>query len=141
MNARRILAFVLALVAVAAIAAGCGGGARSFALRGTPRDPGADAELQVERIDGGNYLLTFSGRNMSPPDRLGSGLTRYILWVRTGSAPATMEAVLQYDPGSRTGRATATTPHQRFTVLVTAERAQEAGTPSEFVVFEQNVQP
>jgi hypothetical protein len=109
-------------------------------MRGSQRDPGADGNLQIERIDGGNYLITFSGRNMTPPDRLTAGLTRYVLWVRTQAGPATMEANLQYDPSSRTGRATATTPHQRFTVMVTAERATETGTPSEFVVFQQNVQ-
>jgi len=130
----------LFLVGLGVFAAGCGG-ARTFTLRGTQRDPGADAQLQVERIDGGNYLLTFTGRNMTPPDRLGSALTRYVLWVRTPNSAATMEATLQYDPDSRTGRATATTPHQRFTVLVTAERSGETATPSEFLVFQQDVQP
>ena len=95
----------------------------------------------VERIDGGNHLITFSGTNMTPPDRLGSGFTRYVLWVRTGSAPAAMEANVAYDPESRTGRATATTPHQRFTVMITAERATETSTPSDMVIFQQNVSP
>lgn len=137
-------ALVIALVALAPLslgtmAAGCGG-ARNYTIRGSQRDPGADGQLQVERIDGGNHLLTFTGRNMTPPDRLGSGFTRYVLWVRTASAPATMEANLQYEPGSRSGRATATTPHQRFTVMVTAERAAESSTPSDAVVFQQQVQ-
>lgn len=136
---RRLVLALLALLAVGPLAAGCGG-ARQFTMRGTQRDPGADGQLQVERIDGGNQLLTFTGRNMTPPDRLGSGLTRYVLWVRTASSPATLEANLQYDPDSRTGRATATTPHQRFTVLITAERAAETSTPSDVVVFQQNVQ-
>lgn len=132
-------ALAIALVALAPLAAGCGG-ARNYTLRGQQRDPGADGQLQVERIDGGNHLLTFTGRNMTPPDRLGTGFTRYVLWVRTASAPAQMEANLQYDPSSRSGRATATTPHQRFTVMITAERAAETSTPSDAIVFQQQVQ-
>jgi hypothetical protein len=135
------LAFALMTTAgLLAGMAGCGG-ARSYAVRGSQRDPGADAQVQVETIDGGNQLITFSGRNMTPPDRLGSGLTRYVLWVRTASAPAQMEANIAYRPDSRTATATATTPHQRFTVLVTAERAQETSTPSDTVIFQQNISP
>lgn len=130
----------LVFAALAASAAGCGG-ARTFTVRGSQRDPGADGRVQIERIDGGNHLITFTGTNMTPPDRLGSGYTRYVLWVRTASAPATMEANVAYDPDSRSGRATATTPHQRFTVMVTAERAAETSTPSDAVIFTQNVTP
>ena len=137
---RSFAPIALAFVTLAALAAGCGG-ARNYTVRGSQRDPGADAQLQVERIDGGNNLITFTGRNMTPPDRLGSGYTRYVIWVRTGTAPAQMEANVAYDPSSRSGRATATTPHQRFTVMVTAERAQETGTPSDAVIFTQNVAP
>ncbi|UJR80869.1 hypothetical protein [Sandaracinus amylolyticus] len=128
----------IAFTTLAAYAAGCGG-ARNYTVRGSQRDPGADGRVQVEHIDGGNNLITFSGTNMTPPDRLGSGFTRYVLWVRTGSAPASMEANVAYDPSSRTGRATATTPHQRFTVMITAERATETSTPSDTVIFQQNV--
>ncbi len=138
--ARSMAPIALAFVALSALAAGCGG-PRNYTVRGSQRDPGADAQLQVERIEGGNHLITFTGRNMTPPERLGSGLSRYVIWVRQGSAAAQMEANVAYDPSSRSGRATATTPHQRFTVLVTAERAQETGTPSEHVIFTQNVSP
>ncbi len=130
----------MAFVVLAALVAGCGG-PRTFMVRGSQRDPGADAQLQVESIDGGNHLITFSGRNMTPPDRLGAGFSRYVLWVRQGTAAAQMEANVAYDPESRSGRATATTPHQRFTVMVTAERAAETGTPSDMVIFTQNVAP
>lgn len=138
--ARSMAPIALAFVTLSALAAGCGG-ARNYTVRGSQRDPGADAQLQVERIDGGNQLITFTSRNMTPPERLGGGLTRYVIWVRQGSAAAQMVANVAYDPSSRSGRATATTPHQRFTVLVTAERATETGTPSEHVVFTQNVAP
>lgn len=139
---RRLFQFVVPMVFVvlAAAVAGCGG-PRTFTVRGTQRDPGADAQLQIERIDGGNNLITFTGRNMTPPERLGSGFTRYVLWVRQGTAAAQMEANVAYDPESRSGRATATTPHQRFTVMVTAERASETGTPSDMLIFTQNVAP
>jgi hypothetical protein len=132
------IAATTAALALALTLSACGG-PRQFTLRGSQRDPGADGRLQDERLEGGNHLLTFTGSNMTPPDRLGEDLARYVLWIRTAEAPATMEANLQYDPNSRSGRATATTPHQHFWVTVTAERAQDSGTPSQFVVFEQEV--
>lgn len=134
-----LVALALALASLALALPGCGG-PRSFDMRGSQRDPGADARLQIEHIEGGN-LVTISATNLAPPDRLSGGMTRYVVWFRAGSAPAVMEAVLSYDPDSRTGRATAHTPHERFTVLITAERAEQPGSPSEYVVFQQNVTP
>lgn len=132
-------ALVSLAIALGTSVAGCGGGTRNYDVRGTQRDPGADAHMQVERLEGGNHLITFTATNMTPPDRLGSGYTRYVLWVQTGTAPARMETNLRYNPDERTGRASATTPYENFTVLVTAERQEESGTPSDAIVFQQTV--
>lgn len=132
-----VIAFAIAATSALALVPGCGG-PRTFQMRGSQRDPGADAQLQIEHIEGGN-LVTISATNLAPPERVSSGTTRYVVWFRAGSSPAVMEAVLSYDPDSRTGRATAHTPHDRFTVLITAERAAQPGNPSEYVVFQQNV--
>ncbi len=131
---------LLALAALALFLLPACGGARNFDVRGSQRDPGADARLSVERVDGGQ-LITITAQNLAPPERLGSGFTRYVVWVRAGSAAPQMEAVLSYDPGSRTARASGITPHERFTVVVSAERAEQPGSPSEYIVFTQNVSP
>lgn len=131
---------VLGLALLALPVAACGGGPRSYTLRGTQRDPGSDARIQVETLDGGNHLVTLTATNVTPADRIGTGNTVYLVWIRTPNGQAQMESQLAYQPDQRTGRATITTPQRRFTVLVTAERAATATTPSENVVLMQEVQ-
>jgi hypothetical protein len=118
---------------------GCGGGSWAYNVIGTPRDPGAEGTVQVERIEGGNRLVTLSLRHMTPPERLSPGLTVFVVWFRDQSGHSTKASALAYDPGSRTGRATATTPHGNFRLLVTAEQNNETAEPSENVVFTQDV--
>ena len=119
---------------------GCGGGSWSYQIVGPQRDPGAQGRLQVERIEGGNRLVTASLEHMTPPTRLGENLTTYVMWFRDPRGQSTKAGVLEYDEGSRTGRATATTPMTRFTVLITAERVPDVVGPSENVVFSQSVE-
>ena len=124
---------------VSLVSIGCGGGSWSYNVLGTQRDPGAEGTVQVERIEGGNRLVTLSLRHMTPPERLGQALTTFVVWFRDQNGRSTKASTLAYDPGSRTGRATATTPHGNFRILVTAEQNAEAGEPSENVVFNQDV--
>ncbi len=130
--------FVAVMLSFAAL--GCGGGAWSYDVMGTQRDPGAEGTVQVEQIEGGNRLVTVSFRHMTPPERLGQNLRRFVLWFRTAHGQTSMASNLEYDPGSRTARATATTPHTRFLVIVTAETAgNSVSQPSENVIFNQRV--
>lgn len=131
-----MLGLALAIMPLAA----CGGGPRNYTLRGTQRDPGSDARVQVETLDGGNHLVTLTATNVTPPDRIGTGNTVYLVWIRTPNGQAQMESQLAYQPDQRTGRATITTPQRRFTLVVTAERDAAAATPSENVVLSQEVQ-
>ena len=129
----RILpAFVLAL-GLAFAGLGCGGGAHTYDVRGTQRDPGADAHVQVERIEGGNHLLTISVRNLTPPERLGAGNTAFVVWIHQENGPVTLASRLEYQVDQRTGRATVTTPAVHFTLLITAEQNPQATQPSDFV--------
>ena len=136
---RRIL---LSLVTIGLLLVGlpaCGGGASSYDVVGTQRDPGAEGRIQVERIEGGNRLVTASFEHLTPPERLGSGITTFVMWFRDTQGHSTKASLLQYDPDSRTARATATTPQARFIVVVTAERNGNAAEPSQNVLFQQRV--
>ncbi len=129
---------ISAMLSLAAL--GCGGGSWAYNVMGTQRDPGAEGTVQVERIEGGNRLVTVSFRHMTPPERLGNNLRRFVMWFRTPNGQSTMASNLEYDPASRTARATATTPQTQFLVIVTAEPAGNAVTqPSENVIFNQRV--
>lgn len=131
---------MLGLVLTSLPLAACGGGTRTYNIRGSQRDPGSDARVQVESLDGGNHLITLTATNVTPPDRIGTGNTVYLVWIRTPNGQAQMESRLVYQPDQRTGRATITTPQRRFTILVTAEREATVATPSENVVLQQEVQ-
>ncbi|MCS6857060.1 MAG: hypothetical protein NZM37_05065 [Sandaracinaceae bacterium] len=119
---------------------GCGGGSKNYVLQGTQRDPGADARVQVEKLDGGNYLVTITATNLTPPNRIGTGNAVYLVWVRPPGGQAQMESQLAYQGDQRTGRATLTTPHRKFTLLVTAEREATVNQPSENVVLQQEIE-
>ena len=119
--------------------ASCGGGSWSYNVVGTNRDPGAEGTVQVERIEGGNRLVTVSLSHMTPPARLGSGLTTYIMWFRDPRGQTTKASILEYDPDSRTARATATTPMSRFSLIITIERQGSVAEPTENVIFNQRV--
>jgi hypothetical protein len=129
--------FIFTTLSLAAV--GCGGGSWSYNVVGTQRDPGAEGTMQVERIEGGNRLVTVSLRHMTPPERLGSGLSTYVMWFRDPRGQSTKASLLGYDPGSRTARATATTPLASFAVIITAERSGQVIEPSENVIFNQRV--
>lgn len=131
--------FALSLAATSLGAAGCGGGSWGYNVVGTQRDPGAEGTVQVESIEGGNRLVTVSLRHMTPPDRLATGLTTFIMWFRDPQGRSTKASRLEYDVASRTARATATTPLTRFAVIITAERDRNASEPSENVIFNQRV--
>lgn len=133
------LSLPLAILALAAMFAGCGG-PRTYTMAGTQRDPGVEARLQIERIEGGNSLLTLTVRFLTPPDRLGEGNSVFMVWIRQPSGVTALASQLAYTPDNREGRATVTTPHPRFSLIVTAERDATASSPSDFVVLQQDVE-
>lgn len=134
----RHLAIGFLAVTLSLAMSGCGG-AWTYNLVGTSRDPGAEGTVQVERIEGGNRLVTVSFRHMTPPERLGTNLRRFVLWFRNAQGQDTMASNLQYDPATRTARATATTPQTRFVVIVTAEGQATTSQPSSNVIFNQRI--
>lgn len=141
MQRHLVISLVIATLTVSGIAfgSGCGGGSWSYNVTGTSRDPGAEGTVQVERIEGGNRLVTVTLRHMTPPARLGANLSTFVMWYRDTRGQSTKASLLEYDPESRTARATATTPMSRFIVIVTAERNGAVVEPSENVIFNQRV--
>ena len=102
--------------------------------RGTERAAGADANVTIENIEGGNRMVVLVVDHLPPPERVAAGHTRYVMWFSKAGQTSVMASTLEYDPGSRRGRARATTPLTGFEIVVTAERAAASATPSEHVV-------
>lgn len=135
----RNLAICMVFVILALGAVGCGGGSWSYNVVGSRRDPGAEGTVQVERIEGGNRLVTATMHHMTPPDRLGNGLQTFVMWFRDAQGRSTKASLLEYNPGDRSARATATTPMTRFHLIVTAERNGRVAEPSDNVIFDHRI--
>jgi hypothetical protein len=126
--------------AVLSLALGsCSTGSWSYNVISTQRAPGGTGTVQVERIEGGNRLVTVSFQHVVPPELLGAGLTTLVMWFRDARGQSTKASLLEFDPSSRTARATATTPMSTFALIITAERNGTVVEPSENVLFNQRV--
>lgn len=115
---------------------GCGGS--SYETIGEPPLAGAEARFEVERIEGDNAMVRVRAEHLAPPARMRAGNEAYVVWF-VGPGGAAKAGRLDYDEGERTGRMRATSPHDAFTVLVTAEPSADVLVPSRDVVFEQRV--
>lgn len=129
---------LLGLSAILFAVSACGG-PQKYVVTGTERAAGADGEVVVEQIEG-SRMVTVTMENLPPPDRISNGATVYVVWIKPSGAAPTMAALLEYDPSDRKGRMRATTPHQRFTVMVTAEADGTVASPSDIIVMRQEVE-
>ncbi|MBX3251170.1 MAG: anti-sigma factor [Myxococcales bacterium] len=129
---------VLGLSAILFAVSACGGPQR-YVVTGTERAAGADGEVVIEKIEG-SRMVTVNVENLPPPDRITAGATVYVVWIKPQGAAPTMAGLLEYNASNRKGRMRATTPHQRFTVMVTAEVDGTVASPSEIIVLRQEVE-
>jgi len=114
-------------------------GSNEFVVTGSERAAGADGTITVEELEGGNVLVSVAFENLPPPDRLGQGLNTYLVWFKPEGGGPVMAGALAYDSDNRTGSMQATSPHAKFEVIVSAEKALNATSPSEFVVAKRAV--
>lgn len=121
------------------VALGCGGPSE-YAVAGTSRAAGMDGMVTVEKIEG-SYIVRVELHHLPPPGRLGNGVNHYVLWLQPQNQQPQREAMLEFDEDDRTGRATATTPQGRFTLIVTGERTAAPASPSDVVVVRKVVAP
>ncbi|MFW5876722.1 MAG: hypothetical protein ACOCXM_08290 [Myxococcota bacterium] len=117
--------------------AACGGPA-SYQASGTNVAAGADATIEVEELDG-NAFVRLDATHLPPPQRLGEGLTVYVLWFESEGEPAEKVSVLDYDEEERSGSARASTMQENILIMVTAERSPAVATPSEHLIFKKRV--
>ncbi|MBK8172655.1 MAG: hypothetical protein IPK60_20270 [Sandaracinaceae bacterium] len=118
--------------------AGCGGPSQ-FALVGSGGAAGADGNVQVEEVDGGNHLLTIHVEHLPPPERLAEGLTTYAVWLVANGQAAVKAGHLDFDSESRMGNLVATTPLSDFELKITAESDANASTPGNTVVLTRQI--
>lgn len=133
----RALVFVIGLSVIAALGLGCGGPTR-YRAQGTPSSPGTDAELLVGKTEGAQ-TIDLSLEHLTDPARLTPGATQYAVWVVPEGGQPVFTGTLRFDRARGTGRLRASTPYERFDLIVTAEPDRVGAWPSGALVVERRV--
>lgn len=93
--------------------------------------------VTVERVEGGERLVTISASELPPPARLHPELRTYVVWFQGQDGQPVRAGELVYEAEVREGRLHAATPLERFQLEITAERSGDAATPSDHVIVTQ----
>ena len=129
---------LICLVAISMMVASCNPTA-DYALVGSAFVPAAHGEIDVEKIDGGQLLITLTLDHLAAPDKIELGLTHYIVWFApVGEYPRYQQA-LDYDAETRIGRASIPTSLREFEVQVTAENSERPDQPSDLLMTSQKI--
>ena len=100
---------------------------------------GATGSLEVERIEGGQKLVMIELDKLAPPERIGTGMHEFVVWVEGEDGSRVRAGVLRYDRARKAGNLMATTQLPRFTVRVTGETKADVTTPSSVLLAERTI--
>jgi hypothetical protein len=126
--------------AVATLLVACGGPLKYDAIS-SPRAPGADASIEADvREEQHQTQLELEIDNLPPAERIDPESQHYIVWYRRDSKDTwTRIAALHYDADSREGELHTAVPETAFELWVTVEKEIDVASPSQNVLFEQQV--
>ena len=110
-----------------------------YALVGSAYVPAAQGQIDIEKLDRDQILLTVTLDHLVAPDKIELGLTHYVVWLTpVGEHPIRQQA-LDYDAEAQVGRASIPTSLREFEVLVTAENRDTPTQPSDLLVASQKI--
>jgi len=110
-----------------------------YALVGSAYVPAAHGEIDVEKIDKQQILITVILDHLVPPEKIELGMTHYVIWfVAPGELPVRQQA-LEYDAEAQNGRASIPTSLREFELQITAENGDTPSQPSDLVVASQQI--
>jgi hypothetical protein len=110
-----------------------------YALVGSAYVPAAQGDIEVEKVDKGQILLSLTLDQLVAPERIEAGLKHYVVWFAPVGEDPTRQGILEYDAAKQTGRASIVTSWREFEVQVTAESTETPNQPSDFVVTSQAI--
>lgn len=111
-----------------------------YAVVGSAEVPSVQGDVEIERIDKRQVLVTVILDYLPSPDRIEPDLTHYVVWsVAVGEAPE-RQGLVEYDETTQTGRASFPTTLRQFELRITAESTAEPTTPNYVVVASQQIQ-
>jgi hypothetical protein len=118
--------------------AGCNPPA-DYALVGSAYVPAAHGDIHIEKLDKEQILVVVAMDYLPPPSSIEEGMTHYVVWFSAvGEYPAPQQP-LEYDPVTRTGRASIPTSMLNLDVQITAERQERPSQPSDLLIASQKI--
>jgi len=130
-----LLAAALPIFLFGAVQLGCGSQEEMRSGSGVPASQGT---VEATAADNGNTNLSIRVSHLAPPQRMASGATVYVVWVRPRDS-------VQQNVGALTlndkleGRLETVTPHSRFLVSITPESDGMVAGPTNVPVFTADV--
>lgn len=110
-----------------------------YAVVGSAEVPSVHGDVEIEKIDKDQLLVTVQLDQLPPPSQIEEGLTDYVVWfVIVGEDPQ-RQVALEYDAATRVGRASIPTALREFEMRVTAENTPAPDTPSYLLVASQQI--
>jgi len=128
---------LISLIAVLMIAS-CNALA-DYALVGSAYVPAAHGEIDIEKIDRQQILVTVILDHLVPPEQIELGLTHYVVWFSAAGELPVRQQTLEYDAEVRIGRAAIPTSLREFELQITAENGDAPNQPSDLVVASQQI--
>jgi len=128
---------LISLIAISIIAS-CNAPA-DYALVGSAYVPAAHGEIDVEKLDKQQILITVILDHLVSPERIELGLTHYVVWFAPVGEPPLRQQVLDYDAETQVGRAAIPTSLREFEVQITAEKSDTPNQPSDLLVASQKI--
>jgi hypothetical protein len=110
-----------------------------YALVGSAYVPAAHGEIEIEKIDKKQILVTVLLDHLDPPEKVELGLTHYVIWFSAPGGLPVRQRALEYDAKSQTGRASIPTSLREFELQITAENGDSPSQPSDLVVASQQI--
>jgi hypothetical protein len=103
-------------------------------MQASPRVPAAQGAVSVQDGDNGNYKVAVNVKHMAPPDKVSTGASSYVVWLRplatdAKSQPPQNVGALAVNKDLE-GNLTTVTPYRQFDLFVTAEPVPNSTAPT-----------
>jgi len=110
-----------------------------YALVGSAYVPAANGEIDVEKIDREQLLITVTLDHLVSPEKVELGLTHYIVWFAPVGEYPLYQRALDYDAETMVGRASIPTSLREFELQITAENTATPNQPSDLLMASQKI--
>ncbi len=110
-----------------------------YAVIGSAEVPSVQGEIEVEKLDKEQLLVTMVVDQLPDPASIDPALAYYVVWfIAVGEAPE-RKCTLQYDADEMVGRCTTPTSLREFELRITAESRAAPDGPGAILVSTQQI--